>query len=65
MTATITRLPVRKAQPAPDSATQFAQNLVAADRMNATRIAQALMAILGPSSPTPGQAAYLQELASP
>ncbi len=47
----------------PDSAAQFAANLVAADRMTATRIAQALMAILGSPSPTPGQAAYLTELA--
>ena len=45
----------------PDSAVQFAANLVAADRMTATRIARALTDLLG--SPTPGQAAYLTELA--
>jgi hypothetical protein len=53
MTATLTRLPVCEAPATPDSAVAFAENLVAADRNTAARIAAALSAILDASPATP------------
>ena len=63
--ARLRRLDLRETPAPSDSATQFARNLVAQDRTVATRIFAALAAVLGTPEPTPGQAAYLQHLASP